>query len=67
MSTRKFVFSMTEAQAVALLNAHRSLEEFMKRGTALDRALNALDEQLAAQNRPWERCEGCNGSGWVES
>lgn len=66
MSERRFVFSLTDAQASALIEFGGVLEPYVKRNSPLDRATAEMDEQYASQSRKWERCKNCNGSGWVE-
>lgn len=66
MSRRRFVFALTEREADALIELGAHLEGSLKRNSPLDRAGCKMDEQKAKQNSPWERCEACEGSGWVE-
>lgn len=66
MSARKYHFTLTKAQADALLDLTEHLYPYIRNGSHLDRAGIALDEQMSMQDSPWERCERCKGSGWVE-
>ena len=66
MSESRFVFSLTEKQADALLETHVSIELHLKRNSPLAEAFVAIDEQRANQVSPWERCSVCDGSGWIE-
>ena len=67
MTTRRpMVFALPEHQAIALRDLATSFEPFMTRNHPAQKAADALDEQMAAQNRRWERCDECAGSGWIE-
>jgi hypothetical protein len=66
MSVKRYHFALTEAQAVALIDAVGGVENSLKRNSPLDNASIALDEQMASQDRAWEKCATCGGSGWVE-
>jgi hypothetical protein len=63
---REFVFSLTEEEAHALIEFGAAIEKWTNRNSPLDRATARLDEQLANQQRSWERCPTCGGSGWME-
>ena len=63
---KEFVFALTEDEANALIEFGAFMERWCRRGTPLDRATLKLDEQMANQLRAWERCDKCDGSGWVE-
>jgi len=66
MSARKLHFTLTEPQALAVIGLISGLDEHVNVPKPLETAANELDEQMAMQNSPWERCGNCGGSGWVE-
>lgn len=62
MPEHYYHFTLTASQANAVIRIASALELAVPLGKAADR----MDEQMAQQSAQWERCEACNGSGWVE-
>ncbi len=61
-------FSLTVAQAEAVIALVNGLDHVWTPPARhpLNTAATALDEQIANQQREWEKCPTCKGSGWVE-
>lgn len=66
MGDRIFHFALPKEQALALIEFGAALEPWVEAKSPLGEATCTMDEQMAQQNRPWERCAACDGSGWVE-
>lgn len=59
-------FALPEDEALALIELGVALEPHTRKASLLDKATLRMDEQRADQSRSWERCDKCDGSGWVE-
>lgn len=64
MTEHRYHFTLTEAQATAIIEL--STNSAFKTNHPFGRAGVELDEQMANQDRKWEICPKCAGTGWVE-
>lgn len=63
-------FALTETQVVALTELVYGIETLgirVPRKHPAITAAEALDDQMHNQLAQWEKCDKCDGSGWVEN